>query len=66
MNSTKQDQQLYTLSSRYGTTPIQYSLQLQDSMMEIEIVIKILCFDFKQQLLSILCDYKRSFQKQAR
>ena len=36
--------------------PMQVNLQLQNSNMDSEITTKVSCFDFKQQLLSILRD----------
>ena len=54
-----QDQVLNGLAIRYdmiNMKPIQHDLQLQNSTMENEISTKVSCFDFKQQLLSILRD----------
>ena len=53
------DQLLNDLSLRYdmmNMKPVQHDLQLQNSTMDTEITTKVSCFDFKQQLLSILRD----------
>ena len=55
----KRDQLLRDLAIRYDMTnmkPMQLNLQLQNSNMNSEITTKVSCFDFKQQLLSILYD----------
>ena len=55
----KRNQLLNDLATRYDMTnmkPMQVSLQLQNSNMDSEITTKVSCFDFKQQLLSILRD----------
>ena len=55
----KSDQLLKDLAIRYDMTnmkPMQVSLQSQNSNMGSEITTKVSCFDFKQQLLSTLCD----------
>ena len=55
----KRDQLLNDLATRYDMTnmkPMQLDLQLQNSNMDSEITTKVSCFDFKQQLLSILHD----------
>ena len=55
----KRDQLLRDLAMRYDMTnmkPMQVNLQLQNSTIDSEITTKVSCFDFKQQLLSILRD----------
>ena len=58
-NFKKRDQLLNDLTTRYGMTnmkPVQVDLQLQISNMDGMITTKVSCLDFKQQLLSILCN----------
>ena len=55
----KRDQLLNDLATKNDMTnmkPMQVDLQLQNSTMDSEITTKVSCFDFKQQLLSILRD----------
>ena len=55
----KRDRLLHDLVIRYDITnmkPIQVDLQLQNGNMDSEITTKILCFSFKQQVLSFLSD----------
>ena len=55
----KRYQVLNDLTIRYdmiSMKPIQHDLQLQNNTMENEITTNVSCFDFKQQLLSMICD----------